>query len=548
MTAKKYPTLLPILFAALFLTITANYRFFTETLRVYPLAQGNALFLFSTSIVLLAFELFLLALVSLCLPYRWAMSFILLLASATAYFSDKFGTIIDTSMIRNILQTDAHEALDLATWPLFARIILLGVLPAAALWKIPTPKLSWTRRSLYFGSTAVASLLMAATIIFMFSGKYASFFREHKVLRTYSNPLMAVASIIQLSKSAPTLTDNDHLNKILLDAKKDPADEAKELVILVVGETAREDHFSLNGYSRQTNPLLEKETGVISYTDISSCGTSTAISVPCMFSSQGHNNFDVKSSQQQENLLDVLQREGVSVLWRDNNSGSKGVADRVSYEDFSKPDLNPVCDIECRDVGMLAGLQQFIDQQSGDILIVLHQMGNHGPAYFKRYPAEFEKFQPACHSLDLADCSNEEIRNAYDNAILYTDYFLAQVIQLLKQNTPKFETTMLYISDHGESLGEHGLYLHGAPYAMAPEEQTHVPLILWLSESSDVDMQSAIMQKNKHSSHDALFKSLLTTFEIEAPEEENADAFYRVKPPTYRVKPPASSSPTAQIH
>ena len=172
------------------------------------------------------------------------------------------------------------------------------------------------------------------------------------------------------------------------------SDDQKELVIVVVGETARADHFALNGYPRPTNPRLAGESQLISFNNVSSCGTSTAISVPCMFAFNDRRSFDVDESRYLENALDVIARAGVDVLWRDNNSSSKGVADRVEYQDYKSRELNPVCDEECRDIGMLQGLQAYIDSRPKDVLIVLHQMGSHGPAYYKRYPPEFEKFTP----------------------------------------------------------------------------------------------------------------------------------------------------------
>lgn len=239
------------------------------------------------------------------------------------------------------------------------------------------------------------------------------------------------------------------------DAKTPSNDPDRELVIMVVGETGRADHWSLNGYGHETNPLLSRED-VINFPDFWSCGTFTSYSVPCMFSRLGREQFTPEKAKDEDNVLDILQRAGVSVLWRDNNSNSKGVADRVAYEDFKKPDKNPVCDEgECRDEGMLHGLQEYIDAQKGDIMIVLHQMGNHGPAYYKRYPKAFERFTPACQTNDLGSCSKEEINNAYDNAIIYTDYFLSKAIALLKRNDKKFETAMLYVADHGESLWSH---------------------------------------------------------------------------------------------
>tara|TARA_R110002073_G_scaffold921_2_gene6651 strand:+ start:83 stop:874 length:792 start_codon:yes stop_codon:yes gene_type:complete len=232
-----------------------------------------------------------------------------------------------------------------------------------------------------------------------------------------------------------------------------------------------------------------------------------------MFSAVGKSDFNDRSILETENILDLLQRTGVNVLWRDNNSDSKGVALRVPFEDFRSEERNPVCDTECRDVGMLSGLQDYIERQKGDILIVLHQMGNHGPAYSERYPAEFEYFTPACHSKELSSCTKEEIDNAYDNAIRYTDFFLTKVISLLKDNRDVFDTTMLYVSDHGESLGEKGVYLHGMPYMIAPEAQTSVPVIVWEGSGhggvgEDNDLSQAL-------SHDDLFKSLLTTYGIQ---------------------------------
>jgi|TARA_R110002124_G_scaffold267309_1_gene434480 lipid A ethanolaminephosphotransferase len=233
-----------------------------------------------------------------------------------------------------------------------------------------------------------------------------------------------------------------------------------------------------------------------------------------MFSFDNRESFDNKKARRTQNVLDVISKAGVSVLWRDNNSSSKGVADRVEYQNFKSPELNSVCDIECRDIGMLDGLQGYIDDQEGSVLIVLHQMGNHGPAYYKRYPKDFEKFTPACQTSELSACETSEIVNAYDNAILYTDYFINETINLLEENNTNFETAMFYIGDHGESLGKNGLYLHGMPYMLAPEEQTHVPLIAWFGSSSHVDMESTVKQSKKESSHDAFSFSLLHALNI----------------------------------
>jgi lipid A ethanolaminephosphotransferase len=237
-----------------------------------------------------------------------------------------------------------------------------------------------------------------------------------------------------------------------------------------------------------------------------------------MFSYLERNNYSDKKAKSTENILDVLARGGVKVLWRDNNSSSKGVADRVLYQNYRSPATNTMCDGECRDEGMLVGLQDFIDQQeAGDILIVLHQMGNHGPAYSKRYPEAFEKFTPVCRTNQLEECQQEEIGNAYDNAILYTDYFLKQTIELLKENDGKFQPALIYMSDHGESLGENGLYLHGMPYFMAPDTQKHVGALMWFGESVKPYINAELIKKTVDNdfSHDYLFHTLLGFMQVQ---------------------------------
>jgi len=234
-----------------------------------------------------------------------------------------------------------------------------------------------------------------------------------------------------------------------------------------------------------------------------------------MFSILNRDNYSDKKAKSTENVLDVLKHGGVKILWRDNNSSSKGVADRIEYQDYRHRETNTICDGECRDEGMLIGLQNYIDEQNQeDILIVLHQRGNHGPAYFRRYPQEFEEFTPVCKTNQLEECQPEEIVNAYDNAILYTDYFLTKTINLLKQNNDAFQTTLIYMSDHGESLGEKGLYLHGLPYFMAPEAQKHVGALMWFGKSS-INTKKLKQVANNPFSHDNLFHTLLGLMQIE---------------------------------
>lgn len=498
-----------------FLLLTGNATFVARTLQAYPLTAGNLLPLLSLALVFGGATVLLLAPFCLGRLTRPLLAGVLLLPSAAAYFMDSYGVVISQDMLRNVAHTNTAEAAELFSGRLLAYLLLLGVLPALAVMRLRLqPQSLRAEIASRLKLCGAALLLMVATVL-AFGAFYASFFRENKDLRQRANPAYYLYSVARFSGDLFTPSAAGAIEHIGSDAAIPSTDVTRDLVIMVVGETARADRFSLNGYTRDTNPELRRH-GALSFPNFWACGTSTAVSVPCMFLLSGESK-GADAIHHQENLLDVLQRSGVSVLWRDNNSDSKGVAARVTFEDFRTPKTNPVCNPECRDEGMLAGLQQYIDAQpKGDILIVLHQMGNHGPAYHRRYPAEFEKFTPVCRESDLSRCSREEIGNAYDNAVLYTDHFLGKVIELLKRNDGRFETALFYVSDHGESLGENGLYLHGLPKAIAPDTQLRVPAVMWFGANFRPVSQAALQRKaGRRFSHDNVFHTLLGLFEVE---------------------------------
>jgi len=423
---------------------------------------------------------------------------------------DTYGIVVDEDMLRNTFQTNIAEAGDLINMRLIIHITLFGLLPSYFVYKIKIKTETFNKAIISKATTVSLSIMMIVIIVFSFSKNYASFFREHKYLRFYTNPIFYIYSTGKYIsstfaiKTQATIPIGD--DAVLHSGKANP-----RLTIMVVGETARADRFSLNGYQRKTNPLLEKEN-VTSFKDMSSCGTATAVSVPCMFSKFSRDEYDDEKGAIYENVLDILAKTGVNVLWRDNNSDSKGIALRVTFENYKSKKNNTICDSECRDVGMLVGLQDYINRHKGDILIVLHQMGNHGPAYYKRYPKAFEVFTPTCLSKNIETCTAEQINNSYDNAIVYTDYFLKQTIELLKSNSKKYSTALLYVSDHGESLGENNIYLHGLPYFIAPKEQTHTAAIFWSGGKIDINKEK--LDANKPVSHDNIFHSLLGLFDV----------------------------------
>lgn len=504
-----------ILLASLWLLLFHNHAFFGALVSDYPLGEGYMGFVIFVAIFLGAFIAFELALLSLVIPVRWGVSAVLLSAAATAFFMSNYGTVFDSIMIRNLVETNTTEAQDLLSWGLFQTIFLTAILPILAIWKMPWAADPYLKRLRSCSIILALSFLTMIACIAMYSANFTSFAREHRDMHVLANPIYPIYSLVRYAQEVTPSWRDEGFHHLSTYATITEDHEKPKLVILVVGETARADHFSLNGYPRVTNPLLQQRQELISFPHVASCGTSTSISLPCMFDYHGRDDFSVVQSANEENILDTLATAGVSVLWRDDNTGSKGIADRVDFEDFTAPDMNTVCDTECRDVGMIEGLQDYIALHPGSILFILHQLGSHGPAYYLRYPKTFEVFTPACQTNELSACDKASLVNVYDNTILYTDYFLNEVINFLEKNQERFETSMIYLGDHGESLGEFGVYLHGLPYMFAPEAQTNVPLIIWGGNSTTIDMAASEASKNEPYSHDQLVNTLLALFKVE---------------------------------
>ncbi|WP_336355098.1 phosphoethanolamine--lipid A transferase [Pseudomonas granadensis] len=449
---------------------------------------------------------------------------VLFLTSAgVAYFMNQYGVMMDAGMFRNFAETNVTEVRDLLSLKLFAFILLLGVLPSWLLWKVPVDYRRWHREVF---SKVVVSVASAAVIGGVALANYqglSSLFRNHHEIRLMLVPSNFIGASAGYLREQVASAQQPFI-KIGEDAQRNPdikLQPRKSLTVLVVGESARAENFGILGYPRDTTPTLDKEAGLIAFTDVHSCGTETAVSVPCMFSNMGRKNYDASKAKNEEGLLDVLKRAGIDVIWRDNQSGCKGTCDRVTVQDVSNLKDPALCaNSECRDEILLQGLQSFIDHLDKDTVLVLHQMGSHGPEYFKRYPKEYEHFTPVCESNALNNCSRESIVNGYDNTLVYTDHVLSSLIDVLRSNQDKVDTAMLYLSDHGESLGEYNLFLHGTPYMLAPEQQKHVAMLAWFSDSYQkaysVDTHCLQMSRDKPLSQDNLFHSMLGLLEVKS--------------------------------
>ncbi|WP_434610120.1 phosphoethanolamine--lipid A transferase [Pseudomonas sp. D2-30] len=444
-----------------------------------------------------------------------------MISAGVAYFMAEYGVLIDAGMLRNFAETNATEVRDLLSFKLFAYLFSLGVLPAWLLFKTPIKYRRWPKELLSKFVVSVVTIAVLGGVALVNYQGLASLFRNHHELHLMVVPSNYIgASIGYLreqvaSAKQPFITLGE-------DASRNPAWQThprKSLTVLVVGESARAENFGILGYNRDTTPQLDKEAGLIAFTDVHSCGTETAVSVPCMFSNMGRKNYDASKAKNEEGLLDVLKHAGLDVIWRDNQSGCKGTCDRVTVQDVSNLKDPALCaNSECRDEILLQGLQHFIDSLDKDTVLVLHQMGSHGPEYFKRYPKEYEHFTPVCESNALNNCSRESIVNGYDNTLVYTDHVLSTLIDLLRANQDKVDTAMLYLSDHGESLGEYNLFLHGTPYMLAPEQQKHVAMLAWFSDSYQksfaVDTHCLQLSRDKPLSQDNLFHSMIGLLEV----------------------------------
>ncbi len=228
-------------------------------------------------------------------------------------------------------------------------------------------------------------------------------------------------------------------------------------------------------------------------------------------------------------MLDIIQRAGINVLWNDNDGGCKGACDRVPHQNVTALNLPDQCiNGECYDEVLFHGLEEYINNLQGDGVIVLHTIGSHGPTYYNRYPPQFRKFTPTCDTNEIQTCTKEQLVNTYDNTLVYVDYIVDKAINLLKEHQDKFTTSLVYLSDHGESLGENGIYLHGLPYAIAPDSQKQVPMLLWLSEDYQkryqVDQNCLQKQaQTQHYSQDNLFSTLLGLTGVETKYYQAAD-------------------------
>lgn len=523
---KSRPTLSPEVLGALAIIVLAlgyNIAFWRVALAGRePWSVSTLGFALGTFVLLVGLQYIPLMLLGIGRLLRPLLMVLFLVAAAAQYFSLHYGVVLDTDMLRNALHTDTREAGEYLSWDLLVWMMGFAVLPAMVLAWVRIPRRSW-RKALSRRSAAV----LGAAVLMVLAGSVI-YQDLSSVARNRSELRFAVTPLSPLWSTGRALW-REHRQATLVRAAPEPAVRTVQasgarkplMLVLVVGETARAASFSLLGYGRPTNPELIRENLIV-FRNMQACGTATAISLPCMFSSFGRARYNEAQIRSHDSALQVLETAGLKVTWVDNQSGCKRVCEGLTYVEAFRQAPASQCDgSECFDEVLLSAMDRVQMTPIRDQVVVLHQLGNHGPAYHRRYPPAFERFRPACRSDEFSDCSREEIVNAYDNAILYTDHVLALLVHRLRALQPRYDTAMIYLSDHGESLGEHGLYLHGMPYFLAPKEQLEVPMLWWLPSATATAMglDSACLARRTHepASHDNLYHTLLGMLQVQAP-------------------------------
>lgn len=490
-----------------------NSPFLSKTFNaITKLNEYDVGFLLSVPLFLLGLTLIFVSLFAYRILLKPLLIFLVLSSALIFYACLTYGVIFDYGMVQNTIETDSAEAFTYVNFYAISFILLLGGVPAFAIAKVNITRTPLLKDIVQRLKVITVSLVVTGIIAGLYYSDYASVGRNNRMLTKYINPFSAYVATYKYTRNNYF---SPPLKFTLLDTTPTLKHNSsrKSVTVLVVGETARASNFSLNGYYKDTNAFTEKYP-VVSFNKVTSCGTATAVSVPCMFSRLSKNSYNKRLATSQQNLLDIASLSGVDVLWVDNNSSCKGVCKRVETIRID-PRANKLnCDGKyCFDEILLKPLSEKLSKLNHDnTLIVLHMIGSHGPTYYRRYPANMAEFLPDCQRSDIQNCSPEELLNTYDNTIAYTDFVLSKIITQLESLSDQqgVNTNMLYVSDHGESLGENGVYLHGLPYVIAPNEQTDIPMIFWQGGSqASVDKACLQAHATQAYSHDNIFDSVL---------------------------------------
>ncbi len=389
------------------------------------------------------------------------------------YFINTYNVLIDASMMGNVFNTQFSEASSFFSWTAVAYALILGVVPSILLCR---KQIDYGSIRLFLRNLAI-SLVVVGSVV---AGNYKNTFWVDRHAPIIGSKLLPWSYIVNSVRYYNQWKRANQKEILLPDAEE--ISDSKDICVLIIGESARSANFSLYGYERNTNPLMT-EDGVTALKARAS-HTNTLNAVRAIL----HHK---PSRELHEILPNYLARNGVDVMWRSSNWGTPPLHFEKILSKGKLKELYPEADNN-HDGILFHGLkEEILESKSDKIFIGIHTYTSHGPEYYSNTPDEFKRFMPECRTVEMANAKREELINAYDNTILYTDHLVHSVIEVLRE-FPDRRACVIFISDHGESLGEGGLYMHGVPMNVAPAEQLDIPFIVWTSDNAKIkDIEQA---------------------------------------------------------
>ena len=434
------------------------------------------------------------------------LSVLLLVTNSLAgYFINMYHLVLNKTMLANIFDTNFFEATEWMGVAFWMYMLAFAILPSLWVLKIQIRFDSCGRRFLRVGVLGLLAVFLLSLFI-PFKKDVKVYLKTNFNLRYQFVPTGYISAALSLATSSFKKVEAINTVHGMVQHPYWQQDK-KNLIVFVLGESARDANFSLSGYARDTaKPLRPYLSDMMVFHQTESCGVVTRVSVPCMFSAYTRTNYVEQAVSYSTNVLEILQKNNIDLLWLDNELGCNKVCRNVPTEYTCQSR-------DCLDMLLNDTFRLKIPSFQKDTFVVLHQRGSHGPRYDLRVPEDLYKWKPFCNRSDHHNCSLQEMTNAYDNTIYYTASVIADLIKTLSELTDEYNPILIYVSDHGESLGENEVYGHGGDFKDAPAEQKQVPFFVWMPKSTRTAFgfnQACLQAKTRtQQSQDVIFHSLM---------------------------------------
>jgi len=453
--------------------LAANYLFLKEAyfLSTFQEFASVTIFLLCSFLLISLISLVIPAIFFSCLVYLY-----LLIASIINYFKFYYKIVVSSTLIQSVIHTDAREASELFNLSFLIWFMLTGILPCILFW-LTTKYTSLLRKKandiLIIGTFLITGLVSNICIL---PANIHTFRYLSNALCSFMpfNYIISLKNYLSLYK---TTNSAENITKVFT-FEIDTTDQENLNVILVIGESARADRWGINGYQRNTTPNLAHLQNLITYKEAYSLATNTPLGIQSIMKKEGYYHLS--------SFIKVFDQLKFKTYWFSNQGTRYKLINLIAAEaseNLFSDDIRISNTGNNYDTDLIPFVQDIlVKNKNKSNMVVLHTIGSHR-LYDLRYPNEFKVFNPTCINNELYYSTNEcldaeKLGNSYDNTIVYTDYFLSELIEILGETN----SILIYISDHGESLGENGIYAHSYPFELAPIEQKHIPLIIWASK------------------------------------------------------------------